>query len=186
MKLFFVGCLLMAAILNSCQSSCSNSTAKKIMGNLYEKKILFNKNMRLINKDRVDPKYAFDVYAPGASFYVLHYFQAECDKCIYALQQAGDYIKKTAKNHPDLRYAFIASAPTKVYAEEAVAKLNFQFPVYFDSVYQGFPKINHFPAEDIQYHTMLLNNKNEVELFGGYYSNPKAADLFSEILNCHQ
>jgi hypothetical protein len=186
MKLFFTGCLLLAAVLNSCQSSCSNDTAKKLMGDWYKKKILFNKNTRLINNEQVEPRYAFDIYAPGAAFYVLHYFQADCDKCIYGLRQASDYINKTEKDHPGLRYAFIASGPTYVYAQEAVAKLNFRFPVYFDSIYQGFPKINHFPEGDVLYHTMLLNNKNEVELFGGYYSNPKAAELFSEIINCHQ
>lgn len=186
MKLFFAGCLLLAAILSSCKSSCSKNTAKRLMGSWYEKKIMFNKNMLIINKDKVDPKYAFDIYAPGAAYYVLHYLQADCDKCVIALQQAGEYIKKTEKDHPKLRYAFIASAPTKVYVEEAVEKLNFRFPLYFDSIYNGFPKINHFPDEDIMYHTMLLNSKNEVELFGGYYSNPKAADLFSEIINCHQ
>lgn len=184
MKLFFVSCLILAATLNSCQSSCSNKTAKKLMGNWYEKKILFDTSIHLINKDKVDPQYAFDIYAPSAPFYVLQYFQADCDKCLYGLQVAKDYIKKTEKDHPNLRYAFIASGPTNLYVKEAIAKLNFPFPVYFDGVYEGFHKINHFPDDNL-YHTMLLNNKNEVELFGGYYSNSKAADLFSEIITCH-
>lgn len=186
MKLFFAGCLLIAAaVLNSCQSSCSNKNAKKLMGSWYQKKVQFDKTTRLINKDKIDPQYTFDIYAPGAPFYVLHYFQADCGECIIGLQQAKDYIKKTEKDHPGLKYVFIGNGPTPVYAREAVAKLNFQFPVYFDSVYHGFQKLNHFPEDDILYRTMLLNSKNEVELFGGYYSNPKAAGMFSEIINCH-
>ena len=135
MKHFFAGCLLMAATPNSCQSSCSNKTAKKIMGSWYEKKILFDTSTHLINKDKVAPQYAFDIYAPSAAFYVLHYFQADCSECIHGLQQAKDYIKKTEKVHPNLRYAFIASGPTNVYVQEAITKLNFPFPVYFDSIY---------------------------------------------------
>lgn len=184
MRLFILGCLLLVVALHSCEPSCSENTAKKLMGDWYKKKILFDKNMKLINKGKVDPKYAFDISAPGRQFYVLHYFMADCDKCVYGLSHAREYIKKSEQEHPNLQYAFIASGPTSAYVEDAVAKLNFQFPVYFDSTYMGFKKANHFPEGDDVYNTMLLNNKNEVELFGAYYDNSKAASLFSEIVNC--
>lgn len=155
------------------------------MGDWYKKKIVFSQNLRLLNKDIVDAKYSLDIYAPDKRFYILHYFMADCDKCVYDLLQAREYIKKTEKNHPDLKYAFLASGPTSVYIEDAISKAGFKFPVYFDSVYMGFRQANHFPANDDTYNTMLLNDKNEVELFGAYYDNAKAADMFSEIVNCH-
>lgn len=156
------------------------------MGVWYKKKILFSKHWQLINKDLVDPKYAFDIYAPDKKYYVLHYFMADCDKCVYELLQAREFIKKTEKEHSDLKYVFIATGPINKYIMEAISKAKFQFPVYFENNFMGFSYGNHFPPGDDTYNTMLLNGKNEVLLFGSYYGNKKAEALYSDIINCNK
>ena len=90
---------------------------------------------------------------------------------------------KTSKNRK-INYVFIASAPTKVYVMDAIKKTKFPYPIYYEKEYYSFKTINGLPTKDDLYDTMILNSKQEVILFGAFYSNKKAKQLYENVIEC--
>ncbi|PSL46532.1 hypothetical protein CLV51_103513 [Chitinophaga niastensis] len=185
MKYLIFASLMIAVITCSCKTKCAREDAKKLMGTWYEKKIQLSDNWTLINDSSVAADNRFDMHHPDSKFYVLHYFMADCDKCINELLKARDFIKNHKSSFPGTKYVFLASGPTPVYIKEAVDKSKFEYPVYYEKEYYAFKKSNGFPKFDNLYNTMLIDNQNKLLLFGFLYDNKKASDIYSGIINCN-
>ncbi len=176
--------LLLISLINfySCKKSCRNQEIQKIMGDLYKRKIAFPEQIELLNKSGVDAAWWSKINTTEPVYYIVHFFMADCDKCVNELQQAQQFIEKH-KTTAGVRYIFIASGPTRLFAEEAIHKAGFTMPVYYEKEYFSFKKLNNLPLADRLYNTMLLNNRNEVILFGELFQNKKAETLFFNAID---
>lgn len=175
-------------ILFSCTQNCKEKEeeVKTIMHTWYKKKINFPRNIEYLsfekitqpNKNKVENK------VPTLKKYtIVHFFTADCDKCIDELKLIISSIQRHPINN-NVDYIFIASAPTKKYVVDAITETNFPYPVYYEKEYYSFKKMNHLPLNDEIFNTMILNKKQEVILFGGFYANEKAQKLFRNIVEC--
>lgn len=181
LKYFLLSFLVLSV---SCKNECENvqQEAKKMMKNWYKKKIVFPSDMEKLTNST-------DNYETGdlsalKRYTIVHFFTADCDKCINELNE----IKKSLQNIPEnenISHVFIASAPTKIYVSDAIKKTNFPYPIYYESEYYSFKMMNMLPVSDDLYNTMLLNAKHEVLLFGAFYNNKKAETLYSKIIECN-
>jgi hypothetical protein len=154
------------------------------MKDLYQKKIEFPVEMEALNEAATAHKIVpINANYTNKRFTIVHFFKADCDKCINELSKIQTFLtdKQVMQN---TNYVFIASAPTKVYVLDAIKKINFSYPVYYEKEYYSFKSGNDLPLEDELFNTMLLNGDNEVLLFGAFYSNSKAEHLFYKTINC--
>ena len=152
------------------------------MGNLYKKHLDFGTGLHLVNGAAINSSDSFNLSNANTKYYILHYFLADCDKCIDDLIQTKEFIR----NHPlpDTKYVFLADGPTNIYLKRALAKINFPYPVFYETGNFTFKIRNRLKLEDQLYNTMLMDNLGEVILFGSYYQNGKAQDLFEQIITC--
>lgn len=182
LKFFLLCCF---AFFISCKNDCENiqQETKKMMKGWYQKKIIFPSDLeKLINDSTTSNKISALSNLKG--YTIVHFFTADCDKCIYEL----NIIKKSLQNlpkNPNINFVFIASAPTKMYISDAIKKINFPYPIYYEREYYSFKTINKLPVSDDLYNTMILNNDSEVILFGAFYDNDKAKSLYSKIIECN-
>lgn len=182
LKFFLIYCFI---FFTSCKNKCENiqQETKTMMKSWYKKKIFFPSNMeKLINVSSTNNKISDLINMQG--YTIVHFFTADCDKCIDELST----IKKSLQNlpeNPNVNFVFIASAPTKLYVSDAIKKINFPYPIYYEREYYSFKTINKLPVSDNLYNTMILNNNSEVILFGAFYDNDKAKSLYSKILICN-
>ncbi|AMP98042.1 hypothetical protein AY601_1115 [Pedobacter cryoconitis] len=181
MKYFFVIALF---ICSSCRQSCSKDEAKKVMGDWFLRKIELPENMRLINSENVDEKLEFNIYTKKSHKYILHYFLADCDKCVNELQEIQSYFNAHKEQYKDTKLLLIATGPIDLYVKDAAKKLNFQYPIYFDKDYQSFKISNKLPLGDKLYNTMLLDGDDKLLIFGAFYSNSKAEKLYEGLISC--
>jgi hypothetical protein len=180
--LLLVLLLLITAAFNSCNKNCSEEKLKSLMGSWYKKKILFPSEMEVINNSAIDPARLNHPDPKEQSFSIIHFFMADCDKCVNELLSIQKFIQKH-KSSANVKYVFIAAGPTKIYARDAVLNSGFALPVYYEKEYFSFKKLNHLPLADNLYNTMLLDNKNEVMLFGELFQNDMAEKLFYNTIN---
>lgn len=183
MKLSYIACIAFTCFLFGCRTDCSYDNVKQIMGTWYKQKIQFPDNIHLINKNTTPTGDTNHIVLKDSKYYVIHFFTADCDECINALLMAQKFISKH-KDVCNVKYIFIASGPTAYYAENAIHKAGFSYPVYFEKDYYSFKKKNALPVSDKMYDTMLVNEQGEVLLFGGFFLNEKAEKLFSDIVKC--
>jgi hypothetical protein len=178
-------CLVIAICSFSCNSTCSDKNIEHLMGSYYKKNILFPEKLELLRKAKSNNK-SFDKVPIGASeLTVIHFFSADCDECVNNLLLAQKFIQKNT-NLCNVQYLFIASGPSKYYAENAIKKIHFKYPVYYEHEYFSYKKINALPVSDVLYNTLLINKKGQMLLFGGFFDNDKAYDLFTQIVKCTQ
>jgi hypothetical protein len=177
---------LLAIILSlcSCGKECAEKVAEDIMGKWHHQQVKFPEKLELLNENKIADgfKVNIDSLANGADFYIIHYFDANCDKCVHELSMAQQFIE----SHPargNVKYIFIADGTHKTWAQQAIDSLHFRYPVYFEKVYTEFKKINKFPLNSSVHNTSLMNNKNELLLLGAFFNNEKAEDLYYGIID---
>lgn len=172
--------ILIAFVAISCADTCGDVQyeIKSIMGANYKKEIIFPKEMELVN-----PAEHPTNGPTGKKYKIVHFFTADCNKCVNELTHIQSFLRS---NHvrDSIDLIFIASGPTKHYVAEAVAKIKFEYPIFYEQQYFSFKLMNDLPLEKEVYNTMILNDKNKVFLFGSYFSNRKAEKLFSKIIQC--
>lgn len=183
---FLIPASFLLLLLFSCQKNCDKKEEeiKEIMQTWYKKKINFPNNIETLTYENVSKVDGLENKKPVLKKYsIVHFFTADCDKCVNELK----LIKSSIKEHPinNVDYIFIASAPTKKYVTDAIAKTKFPYPIYYEKDYYSFKKKNNLPLSDEIYNTMILNKNQEVVLFGGFYANEKAQKLFSDIVKCN-
>lgn len=179
--LFFIS---LAYLFVSCGSDKCLETQKEVqtvMRDFYKKRIRFPKEMETLNE--AAKKFKIEQVRESNSFTIVHFFKADCDKCIKELSQIQTFLA-SKKEIQKVNYIFIASAPTKIYVLDAIKKIKFDYPVYYEKVYYSFKNINELPLEDELFNTMLLNENKEALLFGSFYNNTKAERLFYDTINC--
>lgn len=169
--------------ITSCQQQFSHEDLEKIMGERFRKKIQIPEQIQLVNEQSGSFTAITDTTKSG-KYKVIHFFTADCDKCVHELTTAQKFIDKEGKRE-DISYFFIASGPTAVFVKEAIAKSAFTQPVYFEKKYYSFKMLNNLPAEDKKYNTMLVNDKNELLLFGAFFDNKKAQEYLFKTINNH-
>lgn len=165
---------------SGCREKCPDSRIKKMMGSLYRKNILFPEKVELLNGNGGDSASQTRIDASEPVFYIVHFFMSDCDKCVNELRTIQRFMKK----HSDIsgvKYIFITSGPTKKYAKEAIEKSGFDQPVYYETEYFSFKKLNNLPLADRLYNTMLIQNK-QVILFGEVFQNEKAEEFFFDAI----
>jgi hypothetical protein len=184
MKLVLITLILFSLSQLSCKNSCVkvNQEAQLLMKDLYLKKINFPDQMEKLKDETVSFKQYNDSIDPS-KYTIVHFFTADCDKCVNELSKIQKALTSYSKDL-DVNFFFIASAPTKIFVKEAINKIHFQYPIYYEKKYFGFKSMNNLPLEDDLYNTMLINNENKVVLFGAFYSNEKAQRLFKSIIEC--
>lgn len=170
--------------LQGCSHTCSDDAEKKIMGKLYKKQMNIPVDWKLMNENYIGPNNRFDVFKNGQDLFVLHYFLANCDRCIEELMEARKFIQKNQARFPRLKYVFVGTGVVDVFIRDAIMKSKFEYPVYFEPKYMEFKKSNNFPVDDDLYNTMLIGKKDELLLLGSFFDNTQAQDLYSDILNC--
>ncbi|WP_144282096.1 redoxin domain-containing protein [Chryseobacterium echinoideorum] len=185
MKLFTILLFCCFITITSCKNKCENTEQeiKNMMKNWYRKKIIFPKDMEMLTNSPIINNNTSD-FSHLKGYTIVHFFTADCDKCINELKA----IKKSIQNLPEkskINYIFIASAPTKIYVSEAIKKVNFPYPIYYEKEYYSFKTTNQLPVSNDLYNTMLLNDNQEVILFGAFYDNDKAKSFFSKIIECN-
>ncbi len=177
--------ILLFPVLWSCNRDCSRETAARMMGDKFRQHLVFGQNWPVINAPFVLPDNSFDFKRPRKKFYFLHYFSADCDKCINNLLLARQFIKEKRSRFPNVDFVFVASGYNDTFIREAVAKTNFEYPIYFEKEYLRFKTSNKIPIDNEElYNNMLINDKDELLLFGSLYDNPKAESMFDDITNC--
>lgn len=168
------------------QCACSKSVeerTKEIMGELYKKNIKIPADLVLLNPEAVDREYKISLQKESnTNYYVVHYFEADCEKCINELRKAQDFILKTKDMLPETKFIFIADSPTEIFAKKAIEDLKFQFPVFYEKDYAKYKKINSFPIGNSTYNTALLNEKHQLLLLGSLFNNEKAESLYKDII----
>lgn len=168
--------------LFSCKENCAKKEAeiKTIMQTRYKKKINFPDNIEKLSYLKKSDTAKIENEIPILKKYtIVHFFTADCDKCVNELKLIVLSIKKNPIDK-NADYIFIASAPTKKYVLDAIKETKFPYPIY----YYSFKKMNNLPITDEIYNTMILNKNQEVILFGGFYANEKAQKLFNNIVQC--
>ena len=172
----------LALQLSGCAKSVDEQ-AKQLMGALYKSPLKIPKDLVLLNPGTIKNENQIDLTNDQfTQFYVVHYFEADCDKCINELRKAQEFILKD-KELPNTKFIFIADSPTAIFAKNAISKLSFQFPVYYEKDYAKYKKINSFPLGNSLYNTVLLNSKHQLLLMGSLFNNEKAEALYKEIIN---
>lgn len=177
--------VFLSSILLSCNNVRCENTQKelhKMMGKWYKKKIVFPTDMQILAGD-ISVERTFLNQPKLTNYTIVHFFTADCDKCVNELEMIQKSLNKTSKNRK-INYVFIASAPTKVYVMDAIKKTKFPYPIYYEKEYYSFKTINGLPTKDDLYDTMILNSKQEVILFGAFYSNKKAKQLYENVIEC--
>jgi hypothetical protein len=182
-KLIFLVVLL--SIFASCkQYNCSGPAIKKMMGVWYNKQVNFNKGWKLVNKEYSNAPDSFDIAQAGTQYCVVHYFVADCDKCINDLLHVQSFLEKNKGKYPNTSFLFIATGATDIYVRNAIKKSRFQFPLYFEQDFMAFKKINNFPLDDDLSNTLIMNKNGKLLLFGSFYDNEDAQQLYGDIINC--
>lgn len=170
----------------SCKNECDStkSEIRGIMKTWYKKKIKFPSNMEVLNNS-ISPDYQNieKVLTIKRNYTIVHFFTADCDKCINELKMIQSALKKMPENK-DIDYIFIASAPIKDYVLDAIKKTDFSYPIYYEQQYFSFKTINKFVLLDDIYNTMLLDKNQNLILFGAFYDNNKAKRLYSKAIEC--
>jgi hypothetical protein len=156
------------------------------MGDWFLRKIELPQNMSLINSEAVDRTSKFNIYSKKSQKYIIHYFLADCDKCVKELEEIQVYLNANKDKYKNTSILLIATGPVDLYVKEATKKLNFQYPIYFDKKYQSFKISNKLPLGDKLYNTMLLDTNDRLLIFGAFYSNPKAEKLYEQLMSCDQ
>jgi hypothetical protein len=177
----FAFLFLLSLLGSSCRHDCAKDNLRQMMGDWYKKKISFPEKVELLGTAQGMEK--DKIVLSGASYYIVHFFMADCDKCINELLSIQKLVGRH-KDETDVRYLFIASGPTQLYAKEAVEKSGFTLPVYYEKEYFSFKKKNGLPLADRLYNTMLLNSRHEVLAFGEMFQNKQAEALFYKTINC--
>lgn len=154
---------------------------KNLMGKWYMKDVLFPQKIKLINKDNAGDQHTDLISLDTNKYYVLHFFTADCDKCLNEVKMAQEFIEKN--KDINVQYFFIASGPTDLYVSMAVNEAKFKYPVFYEYEYFSFKHLNGFPENDKLYNTMLLNGKHKLLFFGGFFTNPKATALLKRLIN---
>lgn len=175
--LFFLG-------LMSCRNECERTQIEiqSLMKDLYKNKITFPAEMEILNSQAVTND-SIVKKQPPKKFTVVHFFTADCDKCVNELLMMQSFLKRI-DHVANLDVMFIASAPTKVYVLDAIKETQFPYPVHYEKKYYSFKSMNKLPLEDDLFDTFLMNSKNEVIIFGAFYNNDKAENLFLKSIEC--
>ncbi|MGC4128073.1 MAG: hypothetical protein QM564_00625 [Bergeyella sp.] len=182
MKLFISILFCSILFFTSCKNDCENNKEeiKTIMRDWYKKKIIFPQNMEVL---KYNPTTNNENQTILKKYTIVHFFTADCDKCINELLHIKSFLEKNPSKNID--YIFIASAPTKIYVSDAIKKIKFPYPIYYEKQYYSFKTINKLPLSDNIFDTMLLNKNQEVILFGAFYDNEKAERLYSKTVECN-
>lgn len=168
----------------ACQTICTEDDAKKIMGNWFLQKITFPQEMPLINAKAVKQEFHFDFTEDRPQRYIVHYIMADCDKCVNELKEIQNYLRKNRQKYLDTKFVFIATGPIDIYVKEAADAIKFEYPIYFNKEYQSFKVINKLPIDDKLYDNMLLDSQDRLLVFGAFYNNSKAENLYQGLLKC--
>ena len=171
-----------ALLLTSCGYKCPEQRCKALMGDMYLKKISFPASVELLNRKDADSADWYHIGIKDPAYYIVHFFMADCDKCVHELEQIRAFIEKH-RDTRNVRYLFIASGPTNVYARDAVRNIGFDLPVYYEREYFSFKKMNDLPLADRLYNTMLINERGELLLVGEIFQNRQAEQLFFNTIN---
>src|ERR1700678_2647930 len=126
-----ISLIIFQVCFNSCSNKCTDTNERDIMGHWYKRKLLLPGGWELLDSGAVKPKLLINIDSPNAKFYVLHYFMADCDKCVNELLRAQTFIEKNQNKFPNVKFVFVATGPTSYYIKEAIKKANFEFPLYF-------------------------------------------------------
>lgn len=167
----------------SCRQECHLGEVKKMMRNFYGRKVEFPDSLLLLNPDAAGDAAFRPLAEKENMFFIVHFFTADCDKCVNELIKADKYLE----SHSLAREAdiiFIASAPTTIFVKEAIKKSGLKYPVYFEKKYFSFLNLNHLPLDDHLYRTMLLDGNKKLLLFGCLFDNKLADQLYRKIINC--
>ncbi|MDV2446360.1 hypothetical protein CMU93_02465 [Elizabethkingia anophelis] len=186
MKILTLFLLSFMFILSSCKNECDNtkSEIRGIMKAWYKKKIEFPSNMEILTNNLTsDHQNIEKALTTKRRYTIVHFFTADCDKCVNELKIIQSGLKNMPKNK-DVDYIFIASAPTNTYVLDAIKKTNFPYPIYYEQQYFSFKTINKFVLLDDIYNTMLLDKNQNLILFGAFYDNDKAKRLYSKTIEC--
>lgn len=184
MKKYSYPFILLFLLLHACDSTCPLKEAQNLMGNWYLKPLIFPDGLRLLNQRLTEKGNNFDIKKGHHNKFILHYFLADCDKCVNELAAIQAYLGQNKEKYNDVSFVFVATGPVDNYVKDAIQKLHFSYPVYFERDYQSFKLINKLPLDDKLYDTMLVDEKNQLLIFGAFYNNLKAEKLYTGILNC--
>jgi hypothetical protein len=176
-NLTFLSFLFFCIVNQACVEEKAENISRKIMGRWYKREIIIPKSLKLINQSI---NFNLKDLDKESEWYVLHYFEGDCDKCVNDLQFAQQFILEHKNNK--LKYIFIGCASTEFFIKEAIKDIKFKFPIYFDKNCNSFKKINNIPVDDPLYNTMLINNKRQIYLFGSIFRNKKAEKLYMQLI----
>ena len=167
-------------LCSSCKQQSTDEKLRKVMGTWYKKQIEFPKAVELVNTDLsgLDSNH---ISLNRKDFYVVHFFTADCDKCVDQLKNAQAFINAN-KDLQNVSFLFIASGATRYYTENAIKEVKFKFPVYYEKKYYSFKELNHLEVDNPLYDTMVVDSSGKLLLFAAVFSNTKALDLLHEIL----
>lgn len=177
-------CLLLAVLfLASCKTD-PFVKAKSTMGTWYEKKISFPEQVEYLNSHLVAKNDAIDYNQLSAknTYYIVHYFDAGCDKCVNDLKNAQAKIPTMFKDKP-VKFIFIADAYNSYFVKKAIDSIHFQYPVYYENQTKRLHEKNKFPMGDPLYNTFLINNKSELLLFGSVFDNEEARKFYGDLIS---
>jgi hypothetical protein len=122
-SIFFL--LFACSMAAGCRSEAdrTGSEIRLLMKDLYKKKISFPLEMEVLTDGNISAAHILSASLAN-KYKIVHFFTADCDKCINELKKIRSALEGMEKNSA-VDLVFIASAPTKVYVQDAIRKIRF-------------------------------------------------------------
>ncbi len=164
--------LVVVCMIMSCNTKLSDT--KRIVAELYQKEIIFPKDMVFVIKgDTV--KYDID----NAKYKILTYADsADCIGCRLKLCEWNYYLSNVKE---DVKFVMVInnSDINRIISQTKYDRFN--RPICIDD--RGkFIRLNEIP-DDIHYQTFLLDSLNHIILIGNPLFNGKVDSLYSSVIN---
>lgn len=162
-------------------SSCGNQKKGNIEALLKEwsgKEILFPKNSTFTVKgtDTVD-------FSISGKFKIFTYVDTVgCVSCKLQLGKWKEFMEEMNSLKQDsVRFLFFFSPAKRREFLGTLRSENFAYPVCIDDK-NRLNELNHFPSNDVAFHTFLLDENNKVLAIGNPIHNPKVKEFYLRII----
>ncbi|HAA23920.1 MAG TPA: hypothetical protein DCR93_16435 [Cytophagales bacterium] len=154
---------------------------EKAMQGWYKKPLAYNDSLPILLPNVAEPiDTTFNWFVNQDDYYIIRQVDASCSKCIGQMEVAQAFLEKHSEVK-NLHFIMIVNAVIPDMAQEAIDKLQLDFPVLFQRNHEQFRRMNQLPINDDLFTNVLVNGRGEIILFGDALFNELTEELFLSI-----
>ena len=173
-----IGAIIM---LSSCGPRCTQDLVENAMKEWYKKPLVYNDSLPLMLPNTEEPvDTVMDWFPDPNGFYIIRQVDAGCSKCIDQMEMAQSFLKKHA-DIDNLHFILVIDAAIPDVAQDALDKLQIDFPVFFQQNHEQMRQANGLAINDDLFKNILVNGQGEILLFGDPLLNELTEELFLSI-----